>query len=179
MLAGHFAAAAAMKAKEPRVPTWALVVGVQVLDILFAIFVGVGIERMTKTPGQAAGVRLDFIDWSHSLAMTLVWAALFAALFWRRGRVVAAWCAIAVASHFVLDWIMHPPDLALWPHSAAHVGLGLWEHRPLWWFVELAFIVACVGYYLVRRRGHVDRWAWAGLGAIAVIHVVNSPWLQR
>lgn len=179
MLAGHFAAAAAMKAREPRVPTWALVVGVQLLDILFAVFVAAGVEHMTKTPGQAAGIRLDFIDWSHSLVMTLVWSALFAALFWRRGRVVMAWCAAAVASHFVLDLVMHPPDLALWPRSAAHVGLGLWLHRPLWWFVELAFVVACLGDYLVRRRGRVGGWARVGLGAVVVIHVLNSPWLQR
>jgi len=179
MLAGHFAAAAAMKAKEPRVPTWALIVGVEVLDILFGIFVAAGIEHMTKTPGQAAGVRLDFIDWSHSILMTLVWSALFAALFWRRGRVVVAWCAIAVASHFVLDVVMHPPDLALWPRSAMHLGFGLWAERPLWWFVELGFIVVCVGYYLARRRGRVDGWAWLGLGTIAVIHVLNSPWLER
>jgi membrane-bound metal-dependent hydrolase YbcI (DUF457 family) len=179
MLAGHFAAAAAMKAKEPRVPTWALVVGVQVLDILFMVFVGLGIERMTKTPGEAAGIRLDFIDWSHSLAMALVWTALYAALFFRRGRVVVVWCAIAVFSHFVLDFFMHPPDLALWPHSAAQVGLGLWTHRPLWWFVELGFIAACLLYYVARRGRSAGRWAWVGLGTIVVLHVLNSPWLQR
>ena len=51
MMAGHFAAAAAMKARQPRVPTWAFVVGVQLCDILFAVFVAAGIERFTKTPG--------------------------------------------------------------------------------------------------------------------------------
>src|SRR6185437_14020040 len=86
VLAGHFAAAAAMKAKEPRAPTWALVVGVQVLDILFALFVALGLERFTKTPGRAAGLCLDFIDWSHSLVMTLLWSALFAALVYLVSR---------------------------------------------------------------------------------------------
>ena len=89
MYAGHIASALAMKAKEPRAPTWALVLGVGVLDVLFGIFVPLGIERATLTPGVAPGFRLDFIDWSHSLAMSLVWAALFAALayftFGRRG----------------------------------------------------------------------------------------------
>jgi membrane-bound metal-dependent hydrolase YbcI (DUF457 family) len=177
VLAGHFAAAAAMKARQPRAPTWALVVGVQLLDLLFVVFVAAGLERFTKTPGVAAGIRLDFIDWSHSLAMSIVWAALFAALFWRRGRVVAAWCALAVWSHFVLDLVMHPHDLALWPHAATHVGLGLWTQRPLWWLVELAFVAACLAYYVARRRP-IRRWAWVGLGAVVVIHALNAPWLN-
>lgn len=178
MFAGHFAAAAAMKAKEPRAPTWALVVGVQLCDILFVIFVALGIERFTKTPGQDAGLRLDFIDWSHSLVTTILWSLLFAALFWRRGRAVALWCAIAVFSHFVLDVVMHPHDMVLYPHAATHFGLGLWTHRPLWWFIELAFVAACLAYYVVRRRT-ITRAAWAGLGVIVVLHVLNSPWLQR
>ena len=179
MMAGHFAAAAAMKAKEPRAPTWALVVGVQLCDILFAIFVAAGIEHFTKTPGQDAGIRLDFIDWSHSLVTTILWSLLFAAIFWRRGRAVALWCGLAVFSHFVLDVVMHPHDMVLWPHAAWHFGLGLWTHRPLWWFVELAFVAVCLGYYVARRRRPIGTWAWIGLGTIVVLHVLNSPWLQR
>ncbi|MGZ3430155.1 MAG: hypothetical protein ACXVCV_26065, partial [Polyangia bacterium] len=71
MYAGHIASALAMKAKEPRAPTWALVLGVGVLDVLFGIFVPLGIERATLTPDVSPGFRLDFIDWSHSLAMSL------------------------------------------------------------------------------------------------------------
>src|SRR4051812_49978888 len=112
MYAGHLASALAMKAKEPRAPTWALVLGVGVLDVLFSIFVPLGIERASLTPGVSPGFSLDFIDWSHSLLMSLLWAAAFGALFWKRGRVVALWCALAVFSHFVLDLLMHPHDLA-------------------------------------------------------------------
>ena len=83
---------------------------------------------------------------------SLLWAALFAALFWRRGRIVMLWCAVAVLSHFVLDVVMHPHDMVLWPHAPLHFGLGLWEQRPLWWFIELGFVAACLGYYVVRRR---------------------------
>src|SRR5260221_5300903 len=128
MYAGHLASALAMKAREPRAPTWALVLGVGVLDVLFGIFVPLGIEKATVTPGVSPGFRLDFIDWSHSFAMSLVWALLFGALvyfIWRKSAVVALWCAVAVFSHFVLDLLMHPGDLALWPHSAAHVGFGI------------------------------------------------------
>jgi hypothetical protein len=181
MYAGHFASALAMKAKEPRVPTWPLVLGVGVLDLLFGIFVPLGIERATVTPGVAPGFRLDFIDWSHSLAMSLVWALLFGALFLGRGRVVALWCAIAVFSHFVLDLLMHPHDLALWPHSSVHLGFGIWTlHPPFWWFFELAFVALCLGYYVARARklGTFGGRAWAVVAVVVILHLVNSPWLS-
>ncbi|HEX8952677.1 MAG TPA: hypothetical protein VF997_08520 [Polyangia bacterium] len=180
MYAGHLASALAMKAKEPRAPTWALVLGVGVLDVLFGIFVPLGIERASLTPGVSPGFRLDFIDWSHSLAMSLVWAALFAAIFFRRGVVVAAWCGVAVFSHFVLDLVMHPHDLALWPHASTHLGFGVWTlHPPFWWFFEGAFIAACLAYYVARARKlqSFGGRAWAVVAVVAILHVVNSPWL--
>lgn len=180
MYAGHFAAGLAMKAKEPRTPTWALLLGVGVLDLLFGILVPLGLERTSVTPGVSPGFRLDFIDWSHSLAMSLVWSVAFAALFLRRGTVVAAWCGLAVFSHFVLDFLMHPGDLALWPHAGAHVGLGLWVRWPRgWWFFELAFIAVCAAYYLARARQlrtFGGRGVWV-VAIVLVLHVVNSPWL--
>jgi len=62
-----------LKAAEPRVPTWVLLLGVGFLDVLFGIFVLLGIERVTITPRSVAGVlarlhrlvalpgRLDFL----------------------------------------------------------------------------------------------------------------------
>ncbi len=180
MYAGHLASALAMKAKEPRVPTWALLLGVGMLDVLFGIFVALGMERATLTPGVAPGFRLDFIDWSHSLAMSLGWALLYGGLFFRRGAVVAAWCGVAVFSHYVLDLLMHPHDLALWPHASLHLGLGIWTfHPPFWWFFELAFIALCLAYYVARARKlrTFGGRAWAVVGVVVVLHLVNSPWL--
>ena len=182
MYAGHLASAMAMKAKEPRAPTWALVLGVGFLDVLFGIFVPFGIERATLTPGVPPGFRLDFIDWSHSLVMSLVWAAVFGVIIGaivRRGPVVAAWCGFAVFSHYLLDLWMHPHDLAMWPHSSAHLGFGLWNYSPLWWFVELGFVALCLGYYVARAKklGSFGGRAWAVVAVIVILHVINSPWV--
>ena len=178
MYAGHFAAALAIKAKEPRAPTWALLVGVGFLDLLFGIFVMLGLERVRMTPRVAPGFSLDFIDWSHSLVMSLVWAALFAIPFRKLGRPAALAVAFAVFSHFLLDLPMHPPDLALWPHSPIRLGLGLWHRLPTgWWWVELAVIALLCAYYVVRARaaktfgGHA-LWACA---VILALHLFNSP----
>jgi hypothetical protein len=179
--AGHFAAALAIKAKQPDVPTWAVLFATGLLDVLFGMFVLLGIERVTMTPHTTPGFSLDFIDWSHSLLMAVVWAFLYSAIFWRRGVAVALALSFAVFSHFLLDIPMLPPDLALWPHSGFHVGSGLWRRLPTgWWWVELAFIAAACSYYVVRARrvrtfgGHA---LWA-CGVIALLHLMNSPWLS-
>jgi membrane-bound metal-dependent hydrolase YbcI (DUF457 family) len=178
--AGHFAAGLAIKAKQPEAPTWALLMGVGFLDVLFGIFVMLGVERVSLTPGQSPGFSLDYIDWSHSLAISLVWAALFSMFFWRRGRAVALAVALAVFSHFLLDWPMHPSDLALWPNSSIHVGLGLWRSLPVgWWFVELACIAAGCAYYVLRARrlGTFGGHAYWVCAVVLILHVTNSPWL--
>lgn len=178
MYAGHFAAALAIKAKEPRAPTWALLLGVGFLDVLFGIFVMLRIERVRMTPGVAPGFSLDFIDWSHSLVMALLWAGLLAIPFWRRAHAVGAAVGAAVFSHFLLDLPMHPPDLALWPFSTFHLGLGLWKSLPVgWWWVELAVIAILCAYYVSRARAEKTfggRALWA-CAVILALHLFNSP----
>ena len=181
MYAGHFAAGLALKASQPKAPTWALLLGAGMLDVLFPIFAFVGIERAHLTPGQGSGFALDFIDWSHSLAMALVWSVVFALVFMRRGAAVAAVCGLAVFSHFVLDLPMHPADMALWPHAQQHVGLDLWHRLPHgWWFVELGVVALLLAWYMARARrlGSFGGRAWIICAVVLVLHVVNSPWIR-
>lgn len=181
MYVGHFASALALKGREPRAPTWGLLIGVGVLDLLFGPFVLAGIERITITPGTSPGFSLDHIDWSHSLLMSLVWSTVFAMAWWRSGRRVAFVMGLAVFSHFVLDLVVHPADLALWPGAATHIGFGLWVTLPVgWWFVELGLIAACWAYYVRQSR---VRGGFGGrpIGVALVLlglHVFNAPWFQ-
>jgi membrane-bound metal-dependent hydrolase YbcI (DUF457 family) len=182
MYAGHFAVGLALKANRPAAPTWALLLGTGFLDVLFGIFVMLGIERVTMTTHVGQGFSLDFIDWSHSLLMSLVWSLAYGAFFWRRGRLIALLLAFAVFSHFLLDLPMHPKDLALWPQSAIHVGFGLWNRLPIgWWWIELVIVLAACAYYAARARrlktfgGHV-LWASA---VILLLHVLNAPWWKH
>ena len=181
MYVGHFAAGLALKAAEPKAPTWGLLLAVGFLDILFGPFVLLGIERASVTPGISPGFSLDYIDWSHSLLMSLVWSVLFGLVFWRWGKSVALVMGVAVFSHFLLDLPMHPPDLALWPDSPTHLGLGIWRTLPSgWWFVELAVIAAGWWYYVQKSRGSLTfggRPRAVGV-ALLMLHLLNSPWLS-
>lgn len=181
MYAGHFAAGLALKAKEPRAPMWGVLLGVGLLDLLFGPFVLLGIERARVTPSVPPGFTLDYIDWSHSLVMAVVWSGVFALLFVRWGRKVMGVMGIAAFSHFLLDLPMHPADLALWPGSSTHLGLGLWQALPHgWWFVELAVIAAACWFYVMKARPSKD-FGGRPMAAVAVVialHLFNSPWLS-
>src|SRR5215831_3204997 len=137
MYAPHFAAALVIRSRVPRAPLWALVTGAFLPDLLWIALARAGIE-----PAQAADF---FDDWSHSLFSVVILASLFAAIFYRAGMraVMALW--LAVFSHFVLDFPVHPKRLALYPLSRVHLGWDLlpWGSRAGWlgaindWWLQL------------------------------------------
>ena len=122
MYAAHFAAALVIKSRVPKAPTWALITGAFLPDF---IWVGLGLAGIE--PSQGPGF---FDDWSHSLAVVILYATLFAAVFWRKGTVAAVAVWLAVFSHFLLDLPIHPKNLALYPHSRVHLGWNLWRIGP-------------------------------------------------
>jgi hypothetical protein len=151
MYAAHFAAALAIKSRAPAAPTGALMVGAFVPDF---VWVGLGLAGIEPSQGPAF-----FDDWSHSLAMVIVWATLFALCFWRRGPSVVWPVWLAGFSHFLLDLPIHPKNLALYPHSSVHLGWNLWEYgqTPLWsrtpyWWVQLAVLAVLTFVYAQGAR---------------------------
>jgi hypothetical protein len=142
MYAAHLAAGMAIKGRAPRAPTWALLTGAFVPDILWIPLAWLGVEPTARA--------VFFDDWSHSLATTIVWATLFAAIFWKRGAAAAGALWLAVCSHFLLDLPIHPKALALYPHSAVHLSLGLGNvDRATYWWVQLG-VVAALGLVYVH-----------------------------
>ena len=81
MIAGHFGLAVAVKAREPSVPTWALVVACQWLDIVFVPLLVLGAEHLDPVPGMkpgAYGGAVIYADYTHSLLGALLLSALIA-----------------------------------------------------------------------------------------------------
>jgi len=56
-----------------------------------------------------------------------------------------------VLSHWVLDWLVHVPDLQLYAHSRMF-GLGLWNHRWLTMAVEVALFAIAIWTYQKQTR---------------------------
>ena len=114
----------------------------------------------------------DFYDYpiSHSLVTSLGWGALAAALYFLFTRYArGAWMIAAlVPSHWVLDWLVHRPDMPLWPGNSPTFGLGIWNSWPLTFTVE--FLVFGAGLFsYVRgtvpgnRLGRYLIWIWAAV----------------
>jgi membrane-bound metal-dependent hydrolase YbcI (DUF457 family) len=82
--------------------------------------------------------------------MMLVWAVLFAAIYYavRRSRLGAWVLGALVVSHWLLDLIVHYPDLPLYPGSARRVGFALWSHPMVELALELAIFAAGAALYL-------------------------------
>src|SRR5215831_16170586 len=78
MFVGHFAVALGAKRVEPKLPLATLVAAACGLDLLWPVLVLVGVETVRIDPGATAFTPLDFTSypWSHSLLMSLVWAAI-------------------------------------------------------------------------------------------------------
>ena len=184
MFLGHFAVGFAAKRVAPRTSLTTLMVAATLLDLLWPVFLWLGLEHVLIEPHAATPFEnLDFLyyPWSHSALMALVWALLFAVLyrFRRRYTTGAFVVAAAVFSHWVLDWVTHVPDLPLAP-GAAKVGLRLWDHTSATVIVEVIMYVVGLALYLRTTRarnwqGHVSLWSIALLIAFAYYGDVMAP----
>lgn len=152
MFIGHFAAGAALKGADNRVPLWALLAGVQFVDIFAMIFVLLGIERMDVVPGFTATNDLDmFMPYTHSLILTPVWAALGAGLYKlydkNADRKALLVIAAAVACHWPLDLLVHVPDMPIFFSQDLTVGFGLWNMPLLTIAIETGILIAAFVIY--------------------------------
>ena len=155
MFIGHWAPALAVAAnpKAPRLAT--LFIAGQLVDWGFFSLMLVGVENMRVSPGISAMNPMDLYDmpWTHSLMGSLVWAAGFALILWlwRRDRTAALIGGAVVLSHWLLDLLVHVPDLTLWG-SPPKLGLGLWNHPGIEMPLELGITMAALLYYTWKTR---------------------------
>lgn len=171
MFIGHFGIALGAKPIVPRVSLGTLMLAAQFLDLLWPTLLLLGVERVRIVPGATAVTPLLFEHYpvSHSLLAVLGWAVLVscAYLLLRRERRGALVLGALVISHWLLDAIVHQPDLPLFPGGATLVGLNAWSSLPVTLAIEVPLFILGVWLY-VRATLPVDavgRWAFAGFVA--------------
>ena len=133
---GHFAIGLAVKPAAPKAPLWVLLVASELPDLLFFAFQAFGIEK-TSVSATSLGRGVEIltpgsIPWSHGLFMAVVWsvaAAAIAYLFYRDRR-TSGLLGLTVLSHWVLDFVVHLPDLPLSFEGSPLLGLALWGSGP-------------------------------------------------
>src|SRR5512143_1230144 len=180
MFIGHFAVALAAKRAAPRTSIGTLFVAAQLADLFWPIFLLLGWEQVRITRNANPFLTLDFTSypWSHSLAMGVAWGVAFGALYfavtrYSRGAIVVA---LLVPSHWMLDLVVHRPDLPLYPGGAARVGLGLWNNPLATAVVEGIIFVIGVAIYArsTQPRDRAGRYGlWALAAFLVVLYVVS------
>lgn len=175
MFIGHFGLGFGLKRAVPAVSLGTLFLAVEFADLLWPTLLLLGVEHVEILPGITVVTPLDFVHYpiSHSLLLMAVWGVLFGGVYWaiKRSRIGAVVCGLAVVSHWFLDWLMHRPDLALYPGDSPVYGLSLWNSLPVTICVEFAVFATGLGIYLRTTRA-IDRRGAIGLSFLVLLLVV-------
>ena len=155
---GHLAIGFAAKPAAPKVPLWVLLLATEVLDLLSWGFVAIGLEdvSVSLTDFIQGNIVLS-VPWSHGLYMSVIWSLLASAitLLIYRERRTASIIGLVVFSHWVLDFIVHPPHLPLLFSGSPMVGLGLWTSSTgliISFILEFGLLAGGIAIYLSTRK---------------------------
>ena len=177
MFVGHYSVSFAGRATEKRLPLWLLFLAVQWIDVMWSIFVLLGIEKVRIVPGFTASNDLDlyYMPYTHSLLGVLCWSALAYVVCQLvpqlRGKRTGLILAAAVFSHWVLDLVVHVPDMSLYD-SVGKMGFGLWNHRAAALALEMAVLFGGATL-LYRTATHKARLVGFVI-FLACVQVVNT-----
>jgi membrane-bound metal-dependent hydrolase YbcI (DUF457 family) len=163
MFIGHFALGFAAKKATPKTALPTLFAASVFADVLWPIFLALGIEQVVIDPGNTVMTPLNFVSypWSHSFIMLMIWGAVFGGVYFARtkdprGAVILA---TLVESHWILDFITHRPDMPVWP-GGPKLGLGLWNSPPVTWVLEVAMFAVGVYMYARATRARDGQGKW-------------------
>jgi hypothetical protein len=139
--------------------------------------------------GFTAGSMIDsyFHPYSHSLITAILWSVVGAIgyrpickwLGYTYSKSAAFVIGLAVFSHWILDFIAHPRDLAIYPDKWK-VGLGLWNYRDPEFALEIALLTGGIVLYLARNALSAARKKGViGFGIALVIIQIGDTYVPR
>jgi len=162
MYVGHFGVSLALKKYDQSLSLGLLFFAVQFVDFLTPISIFLGIENARIVPNFVEASYLDLYDMpiTHSLLGAFIWA--IATYFVFRYFVLRSssdtdaeklraslLMGIAVFSHYILDFLVHIPDLLIIPGIDFKIGLGLWNYYLPSILIEAVFLL---GGFLVYNQ---------------------------
>jgi len=187
MFAGHLAVGLVLKKIDHRINLAWLFFATLFHDFLLGIFTLLGLEQIL-IPTNYAQVHYLMFDfrYSHSLIASILWSLLgFGITYvvlhkWTNKERVQASIAIALSvfSHFVLDWIVHVPDLPLLGADSPKLGLGLWENLPLALALETILVLIGFIFYLttIKPKSNLARYGLGGLLLFVTVMTIMGMW---
>ena len=160
MFIGHWAPALAVAARRKRPGLGTLFIAAQLVDWAFFLFVLLGVEKMRLNPAISAVSPLDLysMPYTHSLLGALAWSAGFAVLVWLmlRDGTAGLLAGAVVLSHWLLDLLVHVPDLTI-AGGSSKLGFGLWNYPAIEMPLELAITFGALWLYVRARQPLLGR----------------------
>jgi len=180
MFIGHFGLGFGAKKVARSVSLGTLFLAAQFVDLLWPTLLLFGAERVEIEPGITKLTPLNFVyyPFTHSLLMGVVWGLVLGGIYWavRKNRKAAIVVGLLVLSHWMLDLVVHRPDLPLYPGGSEHLGFGLWNSIAGTLVVE--GLIFAIGVWLYARataaRNMIGKYGFWGLVVfLVVIHASN------
>lgn len=180
MFIGHFGVGFGAKPLAPKISLGALFIAAQFIDLLWPTLLQLGLERVQVVPGATRVTPLVFEHYpiSHSLLGVVAWAAVVGGIYWlvRREKKGALLLAALVVSHWLLDLIVHQPDLPLVPGTEVLLGLNAWSSLPLTVAIEVPTFAIGAWLYLrsTTAMDAIGTWGcWSLIAFLLVIYAGN------
>ena len=167
------------KKYAPQLSLGTLFLSVQLVDMLWPIFLLVGLEHVKIEPGNTAFTPLNMINYpiTHSLTGGITWGCILALIYYmvKKAKRPAIIIGIGVVSHWLLDLLMHKPDLPIYPGGAKY-GLGLWNSIPGTFVVELTLFAFGIYSYikLTKPSDKIGNWSFWGLIVFLLLAWLSS-----
>ena len=188
MFIGHYGASFVAKKLAPKLSLGVYFVAAQVLDVLFSIFVLLGIEKMRLVPGftETNNYDLYYMPYTHSLVGAVLWGLVSTAIVYavvRRAPEAIAFGGVVI-SHFLFDIPVHTPDLPLLGNDSTKIGFGLWRHWYEATALELLFIGVGLAIYSQQMKPLMDRdekrrTQVTAFSAVLVLLTIATPFLPQ
>jgi len=168
MFAGHIGAGMLIARAEPRMNVGGFIFAALLLDVVLWLLVLLGVESVSIPADFGQTHQPLFIfPYSHGLLASLAWSGLagcgvclagsrLGSARWRAAALLAA----AVLSHWLLDALVHIPELPLVGSHSAKLGLGLWQNMPLALAVEASLVLAGLCTFLPGSALSRGRKLW-------------------
>jgi hypothetical protein len=179
MFVGHYAASLALKGYEKKASLGVLFLAVQFVDILFFPLVLIGIEKMNIVENftQSTHFELVFMPYTHSLLAFIIWSGLAYSVFrWVvvKDRAVALVVSLAVFSHWLLDVLVHTPDLPLSSDETVKMGLSLWNSAIATYALETGLLLLGLWIYLRSNTATTTIGKYGMVVFVAVLLFINA-----
>jgi hypothetical protein len=174
MFIGHFGIGFGAKKFAPKLSLGFLFIAAQFIDLLWPVLLLLNIEHVVISPGITKLTPFDFVDYpiSHSLIMVLLWGILLGIICWFFLKNVKFSFVIffIVLSHWLLDLIVHRPDLPLLPGNELRFGLGLWNYQIASIITEVIIFAAGL-YFYYRTTKPKNNFGKYGLIILVVLFI--------